>query len=137
MIELIKDETIAIKTARASAVKEKLRPKGNCLKKTICSPERMRVSITRESRNEEKTKQKARIFLKRRLNNPAKGRTADPAIGIRMVRIRIVSGMFMEYLIIPRGQTPKAERGHSVHFSKPMVRLRSPSTLSEVEVPNT
>jgi hypothetical protein len=29
---------------------------------------------------------------------PARGRIANPAIGIRIVRIKIVSGMFMEHL---------------------------------------
>ncbi|MFA5338464.1 MAG: hypothetical protein WC330_09025 [Candidatus Omnitrophota bacterium] len=58
----------------------------------------MRVSIIRENKNEEKTKQKARIFLSFRLRTPAKGKMADPNIGIIIVRIRIVSGMFMEYL---------------------------------------
>ena len=96
MIELTKEETAAIKTARASAVRKILKPKGNCLKKTICSPEKIRGSIIKESKNEEKTKQKARIFLIRRLKNPAKGKIADPNIGTRIVRIRIVSGMFIK-----------------------------------------
>jgi len=98
MIELIAEETKAIKTARASAVREKLIPKRNCWKKTICSPESIRGSILIERQNEAKTRQKARAFLKRLLTMPARGRIADPAIGIRIVRIKIVSGMFMEYL---------------------------------------
>ncbi len=96
MTELIKDETAAIKTARLSAVKEKLRPKGNCLKKVICSPEHIRGSILKERQNEAKTRQKARIFLKRLFKRPASGKMAEPTIGRKIVKIKIVSGMFIK-----------------------------------------
>jgi hypothetical protein len=96
MIELISEETVAIKTANASAVKERLRPKGNCLKKIICSPEHIRGSILKERQNEAKTRQKARIFLRRVFKKPTNGNMAEPTIGIRIVRIKIVSGMFIK-----------------------------------------
>jgi hypothetical protein len=85
-----------MKQAMISAVKERLSPKGNCLKKIICPPLKTRLSSIAESRKEEKMKHRARIFLRLRLTRPASGKSAEPSIGIKMARSKIVSGMLIK-----------------------------------------
>jgi hypothetical protein len=71
-----------------SAVKKKLNPSGNCLRKVMGLSDKTEGSIISESKNDVKMKQKARMFLRRVFTEPTAGRMKDPATGIKMAAIR-------------------------------------------------
>ena len=80
---LMEDDTHAIKTARPSAVKERLKPSGNCRENTTALPAMADETSAREHRKEVSTKRKLATFLILVENRPIKGSRNDPKTGTK------------------------------------------------------
>jgi len=85
MIELIKLDTQAINTARLSARSVKLNPSINSLVSSTVLPDKTSGISFNERINEENTKIKAAMFLKRRDTLLASGRKNAPTTGIKTI----------------------------------------------------
>ena len=88
---LIKLDIAAIKTARQSAVREKLNPRGRALAIVITPPEETIGSIFKTRMKGRAMKINARTFLKAREITPAKGRINAPRTGTKTVANKSVS----------------------------------------------
>jgi hypothetical protein len=88
---LINDETIAINTAKPSALKTKLKPKGRFIVTFIIRPERIADKIKTESKNDEKTKRNAVKFLNFIETLLTKGRKAAPISGRKTTKVNATS----------------------------------------------
>jgi len=82
---LINDDTIAVKTARPSAINTKLKPNGNVLATEIVWPWMTAGTSRKERTSDTRTKIKALAFLKREETLPKIGRINAPKTGIKII----------------------------------------------------
>ena len=87
---LINDETIAINTAKASALKTKLNPKGKFLIILIGWPLSAGDNNVKERIKEDNAAKKANLFLKPSEIFPKIGRINAPIMGIKTTRDNII-----------------------------------------------
>ena len=99
MIAPIREETIAIKTARPSALMTKLKPRGIGTLKTTFSPAATAGKSAMEQRRETETRINERIFLAKAENFPRNGTMNAPITGVKTanrinVLLLIISSIF-------------------------------------------
>ena len=96
MIALIRLDTQAIKTARLSASRLKLRPRQNCFEiKMVCPDKTSGISL-KDMTKEDKINRKERIFRKRLDILAAKGRRNAPITGMK-IALKINPSLFILY----------------------------------------
>ena len=91
IIELMKDDKIAIKTAKLSATKTQLNPTTNCLLTIILLSAKVTGNIYSEQTNEVNIKANESKFLNRNEILPINGKTNAPNIGTKTALISIDS----------------------------------------------
>jgi len=85
MIEPIKEEAIAIKTASISAVSTKLKPSGRSRLMVVTTPESTEGIIINEHINDVSTKASAHTFLNLSESLPSSGSRKEPKTGTNIV----------------------------------------------------